>query len=261
MADGSPCHPICTGNIFRSSTLSSWPPTIGRGMPALATCSRFSEQPNFLTTHNSRHLCAHLPIPRCAFLLFHLLYLGFPSVGSLWYSSLVHRPWSPYWRRLWGFGTPTLGRSTHHEEPNQIAVLPYAWTFLDPPAPAACFHVCQSWRSYIFLQIDSCRLSVANLPATCLKPSSLPSPTLSTARAQLYACALLQFHFIYGDFIPWLSGNYTNRHRAWSKDFTTVVQTAKRPLSLEYRVPDYPRAFCNCTEGVPLQGNFTTPAS
>jgi hypothetical protein len=93
------------------------------------------------------------------------------------------------------------------------------------------------------------------------KPSSVQSVTLSKARAQLYACALLQFHFIHGDFIRWLSGQYTNHHCAWCQDFATMVQTAKRPLSSDYPVPDYPRAFCICTEGVPLQGDFTTPPS
>jgi hypothetical protein len=40
-----------------------------------------------------------------------------------------------------------------------------------------------------------------------------------------------------------------------------MVQTAKRPPSSDYPVPDYPHAFRICTKGVPLQGNFTTPAS
>jgi hypothetical protein len=91
-----------------------------------------------------------------------------------------------------------------------------------------------------------------------LDPS--PSLTLCSERAQLYAQALLRFHFIYGDFICWLSGKYTNRHRRWSQDFTTMVKTKARPLTEDYPVPDYPHAFWICTKGVPLRGNFTTPA-
>jgi hypothetical protein len=53
---------------------------------------------------------------------------------------------------------------------------------------------------------------------------------------------------------------YTNCHLAWSQDFATMVQTAKRPLSLDYPNPDYPR-FPICIKGVSLWGNFTMPAS
>jgi hypothetical protein len=78
------------------------------------------------------------------------------TLVSLWYGVIgtplwYYPPWYPYRRCLWGFGTPTLGRSTHHAEPGQIAVLPYAWAFLDPPVQATCSHVCPSWRSYILL--------------------------------------------------------------------------------------------------------------
>jgi hypothetical protein len=89
----------------------------------------------------------------------------------------------------------------------------------------------------------------------------VPFATLSKSRAQLYACALLRFHFIYGDFTRWLSGEYINRHLAWSQNFATMIETAKHLLSLDYPVPDYPRAFRICTEGGPLQGDFTTLAS
>ena len=39
-------------------------------------------------------------------------------------------------------------------------------------------------------------------------PTKLPMD-----RAILYAAALLRFYFNYGDFVHWLGGKYTNRHR------------------------------------------------
>jgi hypothetical protein len=84
----------------------------------------------------------------------------------------------------------------------------------------------------------------------------MPSAKLSPLRAKLYACALLWFNFIYGDFVRWLSGEYTNRHRNWTKDFHSMVHTEAHPLSL-----DYPRAFRICTKGVPIKGIFTTPST
>jgi hypothetical protein len=40
-----------------------------------------------------------------------------------------------------------------------------------------------------------------------------------------------------------------------------MAKTAMRPLSLDCPVPEYPIAFRLCTKGIPLQGNFTMPAS
>jgi hypothetical protein len=71
---------------------------------------------------------------------------------------------------------------------------------------------------------------------------------------------LLRFHFNYGDFVRWLSGEYTNRHRQWTKDFQTLIATKARPLSADYPISNYPRAFRICTKGVPLLGHFDTPA-
>jgi hypothetical protein len=58
-----------------------------------------------------------------------------------------------------------------------------------------------------------------------------------------------------------MSGEYTNRHQQWTKDFQAMADSAARPLTPDYPVPDHPRAFRICTEGVPLEGHFTTPAS
>jgi hypothetical protein len=39
-----------------------------------------------------------------------------------------------------------------------------------------------------------------------------------------------------------------------------MADSAARPLTPDYLAPEHPRAFCICTEGVPLQGHFTAPA-
>jgi hypothetical protein len=132
---------------------------------------------------------------------------------------------------------------------------------IDPPARWASYQVCTSWQSYVNLHMDACRFSVAVLRHLQPIPEVPSSKTLIRSRASLYASALLRFHFIYGDFIRWLSGEYTNRHRNWTKDFAIMLRTASRPLMPDYPVPDYPRAFRINTEGVPLEANFTTPAS
>jgi hypothetical protein len=180
------------------------------------------------------------------------------SIGTpLWYT----RPWTPYRRRLWGFGTPTASRSTHHDAPSVISTLPYIWTFLAPSDRWASHHVCSPWRAYVHLRIRACRVSISTLRLVRPPPTSASATTLDQTRAYLYACALSRFHFIYGDFIRWMSGEYTNRHRDWTKDFQAMSASTARPLSPDYPIPDHPRAFRICTEGVPLEGHFTTPAS
>jgi hypothetical protein len=103
----------------------------------------------------------------------------------LWY----YRPWSPYRRRLWGFGTPATGRSTNHDKPAWIGTLSHIWTYLDPLSNA-CSQVCQSWKSYIDLRIVACRTSVVLLRHAFPTLSKNPPLKLSRARAQLYASAL-----------------------------------------------------------------------
>jgi hypothetical protein len=88
--------------------------------------------------------------------------LRFGALGTpLWHT----HPWSPYRHRLWGFGIPANGQSTHHDDPAWIGTLPFVWTNLDPISCNICFQVCSSWKSYILLCIQACRTSVATLRA------------------------------------------------------------------------------------------------
>ncbi len=60
-------------------------------------------------------------VSRCTFSAFRYGSIGTP----LWYTP----PWTPYCCRLWGFGTPSARRSTHHDAPSIISLLPYIWTY------------------------------------------------------------------------------------------------------------------------------------
>jgi hypothetical protein len=76
----------------------------------------------------------------------------------------------------------------------------------------------------------------------------------------LYACALLRFHFHYGDFVCWLGGEYTNRHQEWATTFQTLKDVCTRPPPIDLPPADFPRGFPICTEGVPLKGQFDSPS-
>jgi hypothetical protein len=78
-------------------------------------------------------------------------------------------------------------------------------------------------------------------------------------RALLYASAILRFHFNYGDFIRWLGGEYTNRHRDWDDTFDTIQQRRERPITPGLPPVDLPRGKAIFTQGVPLKGHFTCP--
>jgi hypothetical protein len=119
-------------------------------------------------------------------------------------------------------------------------MLHYIWQYIQPADCLHAYAVCTSWRNYIALLIDACHLSIAKLQARCPPLLTHPSKTLCPAQARLYACALLRFHFNYGDFVRWLSGEYTNCHRQWTKDFKTLIATKARPSSADYPILDYP---------------------
>jgi hypothetical protein len=121
--------------------------------------------------------------------------------GTIGTSLAFTRPWSPYRRRRWGFGIPSSTRSATHDSPSSIGMLHFVWPFLQPADRWSCYQVCQPWRSYIKLRRAACRSSIASLRRQRMPPSS-PSPKkLCLLRANIYAHALLRFHFIYGDFV------------------------------------------------------------
>jgi hypothetical protein len=64
-----------------------------------------------------------------------------PDFGPLWFYS----PWSSHWRRCWGFGIPTSGRSTCHETPSPYTAIHYAWVYLDPKDHYKATKTCMEW--------------------------------------------------------------------------------------------------------------------
>ena len=78
-------------------------------------------------------------------------------------------------------------------------------------------------------------------------------------RAVRYACALLRFHFHYGDFVRWLGGEYTNRHRNWDETFDILTHSRQRHPPKTLPPADFVRGKRVFTEGVLLQGHFESP--
>jgi hypothetical protein len=80
-------------------------------------------------------------------------------------------------------------------------------------------------------------------------------------RAVLYACALLRFHFYYGDFVRWMGGEYTNRNRDWDETFDNIQSLSTRKPAKDDPPADLERGKRIFTQGVPLKGHFTSPSA
>ena len=178
-----------------------------------------------------------------------------PTFGPLWF----YRPWSPHRRRRWGFGLPSSSRSATHEDPSPYTALHFAWTFLDPQDRFLATKTCAEWYQYHQLRYKAVTTSLK--PLRLLRASPGNPSRLPADRSVLYACALLRFHFYYGDFIRWMGGEYTNRAKDWTSMFCTMVHACIRPPPVDLPPVDFPRGYRICTEGVPLKGNFESPFS
>jgi hypothetical protein len=113
--------------------------------------------------------------------------------------------------------------------------------------------------AYQLLRQYAATHSVASLKQ--LRPPPGKPSNLDPIQSRLYGAALLRFNFVYGDLIRWLSGEYTNRHRDWAKVYNTFHQRSAREAPTHLPPADFDRGFRIGTEGVPLEGNYTSPAS
>lgn len=115
----------------------------------------------------------------------------------------------------------------------------------------------KAWFLYQKLRV----LAVSAPISLLLQHRSAPTKPkiLSMDRALLYACALLRFHFYYGDFVRWLGGEYTNRHRDWDETFDTIQDLRQRKPPSNEPPSDLARGKRIFTQGVPLQGEFECP--
>jgi hypothetical protein len=140
-----------------------------------------------------------------------------------------------------------------------VLAVHFAWTFL---APADRIIICITYPvlvEYVCLRQSAVTDSVARLRH--LRPPPGKPTNLDPLQARLYGAALLRFNFVYGDFIRWLSGEYTNRKRDWESIFNTIHNRPARVAPDHLPPPDLDRGFRINTEGVPLVGNYTSPAA
>lgn len=170
------------------------------------------------------------------------------------------RPWAPLRRRRWGFGVPSKHRVvTRDDTPVCDPMLHFVWQYLAPADRLACSLTSPNWLRYHLLRQTACVQSVASL-RHCRPPVGNPLH-LSMSRSVLYGCALLLFHFIYGDLIRWLGGEYTNRHRNWDATFQELAGVCSQPPPPHLPPVTFSRCKQACVEGVPLVGKFHSPTA
>jgi hypothetical protein len=178
-----------------------------------------------------------------------------PSFGPLWFT----RPWSPNRRRRWGFGVPAKNRTVVNDTPSPYLSLHFSWVFLTPDERYNMAIAAKPWFLYHRLRVKAVSAPIAQLLKKRPPPGKIT--TLSMDRAVLYACALLRFQFYYGDFVRWLGGEYTNRHRNWDETFDTIQQLETRKPSTGDPPSDLVRGKRIFTQGVPLQGHYVCPSA
>jgi hypothetical protein len=129
---------------------------------------------------------------------------------------------------VWGFGIPSLLCSATHDHATYHTILHFIWTFLDPSDRKAATKVSPAWSSYHRLQVVAATIYLAPLQVHRAPPGQ---PTqLPKQHSILYACALLRFHFYYGDFVQWLGGNYVS-------DYTRHLHSASSDRSASRLLP------------------------
>ena len=178
------------------------------------------------------------------------------SHGVLCSPLWLTRPWQPIRRRLWGFGTISADRAASTDAPTLHHVFHHAWSFLYPADRHRSQQACPLLLRYSLQRFHAATTSVASLRA--IRPPPTKPAHIDRARTRLFGSALLRFDFNHGDLVRWLSGEYTNRFRDWPATFRQLQAPAR--LGTPRRLPpaDYPRAQRITTEGVPLQGHFTS---
>ena len=75
-------------------------------------------------------------------------------------------------------------------------------------------------------------------------------------RAELMACAILCFDFIYSDFICWLGGEYTNDYWNWSDIFQVVDTMCNVPIPPGHPPIDIKQAIHISICGAPIAGKY-----
>ena len=174
--------------------------------------------------------------------------------GPAYSTVTLTRPWNPLRRRKWGFGIPSVGRSTTTIDLTIQHVFHFVWTYLTPTERYIMSQSIRPLEFYVKLRYVANHQPIHHLQVQQRRPQ--PSKNINLKLATQFACVLLRFNFIYGDFIRWLSGEYTNRNRNWESTFKKFQSRLTRAPPIDQPPADFGRAFRIFTEGVPLQGNF-----
>lgn len=109
-------------------------------------------------------------------------------------------------------------------------------------------------RQYAILREQAAYADLSPLLLPRGPPDGSP---IDEERAHLLACAFLRFNCDYGDMIRWLEGPYTDDHRDWDAAFEQFETVRNAQPAPKFPTPDFDRTRKACTNGVPLQANFS----
>lgn len=164
-------------------------------------------------------------------------------------------PHDPIPHRIRGPGKDSPLISVSHDIPSPPLMFHFAWDFLSSADRVQVVKMIPgTMKPYARL-----RRRAASRPLFQLRQSRPPVEQINSLckrRAELMACALMRFNFVYSDFIRWLGGEYTNDYRDW----TSVCQLAESiqhiPIPPDQPPIDFERAMHVSVNGAPIAGHF-----
>lgn len=243
--------PLHTPVVPSPSAFSRWPGT-------LEFQSWAASHPTLLPSLLS---CAHLVYPslstttRCTLRCVSSSF----RAGPVGYPLPFFRPWQPLRRRRIGFGTPSRHRTLTSDAVPFPLVIHHAWLFLSVSSRCTLYVTSLPLRDYITFRSGHLDLPIASLRAR--RTVQCTPDILPPQRALQFGAALLRFNFIYGDFVRWLGGEYTNADRDWASTFTNIHARRWFTPPPGLPTPDFNRAYRIFTEGVPLLGHYDSSFS
>lgn len=172
---------------------------------------------------------------------------------ELYPDTAINPPRDPMRSRFRGFGKRSPLLCTRHDVVSPYLAWHHCWEFLNMNDRSNLTLSYPVMEAYAKLRLSAVRRSVGCLRDARPQPTGRP---IDRERVWLMGCALLRFHFNYGDMIRWIGGEYTNAHRNWQATFEKVEEIKSLAVPPGYPKLDYDRAHRICTEGVPLAGIY-----
>jgi hypothetical protein len=165
-------------------------------------------------------------------------------------------PHDPHPRRYSrGFGLRDNYHSVYFDSPPAFYLFHLAWEYITPLDRYTLVRTSKHMHKYAKLREQAATANILSLLEPRPPPDNSP---IDQSRVHLMSCAFLRFNCDYGDMIRWLEGPYTDYHRDWDNTFEELEKVRHCTPAKGFPVPDYPRAFQACTQGVPLKGNYTS---